>query len=86
MPYAPKAGDLIRTDFDPRIGREQSGRRPASCCRSGCRFPGKSLPAIGRATLRVPAYRPAPIADQFSGAIVDHLVVFSIAAARQSEF
>jgi mRNA interferase MazF len=24
-----EAGDLIWTDFDPRIGREQSGRRPA---------------------------------------------------------
>jgi mRNA interferase MazF len=28
-PYTPGAGDLIWTDFDPRIGREQSGRRPA---------------------------------------------------------
>jgi mRNA interferase MazF len=29
MPYAPEAGDLIWVDFDPRVGREQSGRRPA---------------------------------------------------------
>ncbi len=29
MPYAPEAGDLIWTDFDPRVGREQSGHRPA---------------------------------------------------------
>jgi mRNA interferase MazF len=29
MPYAPEAGDLIWTDFAPRIGREQNGRRPA---------------------------------------------------------
>ncbi|MBV8506576.1 MAG: type II toxin-antitoxin system PemK/MazF family toxin [Alphaproteobacteria bacterium] len=28
MPYLPEAGDLIWTDFDPRIGREQGGRRP----------------------------------------------------------
>ena len=28
-PYLPEAGDLIWTGFDPRIGREQSGRRPA---------------------------------------------------------
>ncbi|MBV8334234.1 MAG: type II toxin-antitoxin system PemK/MazF family toxin [Alphaproteobacteria bacterium] len=28
-PYAPEAGDLIWTDFDPCVGREQSGRRPA---------------------------------------------------------
>jgi mRNA interferase MazF len=27
--YRPEAGDLIWTDFDPRTGREQSGRRPA---------------------------------------------------------
>ena len=29
MPYVPEAGDLIWTDFDPRIGREQGSRRPA---------------------------------------------------------
>jgi len=29
MSYAPAAGDLVWTDFDPRVGREQSGRRPA---------------------------------------------------------
>lgn len=28
-PYVPEAGDLIWTDFDPRTGREQRGRRPA---------------------------------------------------------
>jgi mRNA interferase MazF len=28
-PYAPDAGDLIWTDFNPRTGREQSGRHPA---------------------------------------------------------
>ena len=27
--YEPEAGDLIWTDFDPRTGREQAGRRPA---------------------------------------------------------
>jgi mRNA interferase MazF len=27
--YRPEAGDLTWTDFDPRTGREQSGRRPA---------------------------------------------------------
>ncbi|MCB1885228.1 MAG: type II toxin-antitoxin system PemK/MazF family toxin [Geminicoccaceae bacterium] len=26
---APEAGDLVWTDFDPRVGREQGGRRPA---------------------------------------------------------
>ncbi|MBV8704082.1 MAG: type II toxin-antitoxin system PemK/MazF family toxin [Acetobacteraceae bacterium] len=27
--YGPDAGDLIWTEFDPRVGREQGGRRPA---------------------------------------------------------
>jgi mRNA interferase MazF len=27
--YLPDEGDLIWTDFDPRTGREQGGRRPA---------------------------------------------------------
>ena len=27
--FIPDAGDLIWTDFDPRVGREQAGRRPA---------------------------------------------------------
>ncbi len=29
MAYAPEAGDLIWADFDPGVGREQGGRRPA---------------------------------------------------------
>ncbi len=29
MSYEPEAGDLIWTDFDPRMGREQAGRRSA---------------------------------------------------------
>jgi mRNA interferase MazF len=29
MSYEPEAGDLIWVDLDPRVGREQSGRRPA---------------------------------------------------------
>ncbi len=28
-PYLPDAGDLIWLTFDPRVGHEQSGRRPA---------------------------------------------------------
>ena len=27
--YVPEAGDIVWTDFDPRTGREQGGRRPA---------------------------------------------------------
>lgn len=27
--YEPQAGDLVWLDFDPTLGREQSGRRPA---------------------------------------------------------
>ncbi len=27
--YAPRPGDIVWTDFDPQLGREQAGRRPA---------------------------------------------------------
>lgn len=27
--FVPQAGDIVWTDFDPRTGREQGGRRPA---------------------------------------------------------
>ncbi len=27
--FVPEAGDLVWLDFDPRVGREQAGRRPA---------------------------------------------------------
>lgn len=29
LPFVPEPGDVIWTIFDPRVGREQSGRRPA---------------------------------------------------------
>lgn len=29
MSYQPKSGDIIWLDFDPQIGHEQKGRRPA---------------------------------------------------------
>ena len=29
IPYVPDRGDLIWLDFDPQVGREQSGHRPA---------------------------------------------------------
>lgn len=29
LPYIPQAGDIIWLVFDPRVGHEQSGRRPA---------------------------------------------------------
>ena len=29
MPYKPKQGDIVILDFDPQIGHEQKGRRPA---------------------------------------------------------
>ncbi|HUY67832.1 MAG TPA: type II toxin-antitoxin system PemK/MazF family toxin [Alphaproteobacteria bacterium] len=28
MPYEPDAGDIVWVDLDPRVGREQGGRRP----------------------------------------------------------
>ncbi len=29
LPYVPNAGDIVWLDFDPRMGHEQAGHRPA---------------------------------------------------------
>jgi mRNA interferase MazF len=29
LPYVPDAGDIVWLDFDPRVGHEQAGHRPA---------------------------------------------------------
>ncbi len=28
-PYVPEAGDIVWLSFDPQVGREQAGHRPA---------------------------------------------------------
>ena len=33
--YIPEAGDLVWTSFDPQVGHEQAGRRPALVLSSG---------------------------------------------------
>jgi mRNA interferase MazF len=56
--YQPHEGDLIWVGFDPRIGREQAGRRPVLVLShrkffvaSGFVIPDR-LPRPGRALLR----------------------------------
>ena len=53
MPYAPDAGDLIWTDFDPRVGREQSGRRPALVVSPGVFWKASGFAIVCPITSRV---------------------------------
>ena len=53
MAYAPEAGDLIWTDFDPRVGREQSGRRPALVVSPGAFSPATEFAIVCPITSRV---------------------------------
>ena len=46
--YSPERGDLVWIDFDPQVGREQRGRRPAVVVSPGI-YNGKS-------TLALPGY------------------------------
>jgi mRNA interferase MazF len=55
--YAPNAGDLIWTDFDPTKGREQVGRRPALVVSSGTFTRNTGLAVVCPITSRV---RPFP--------------------------
>lgn len=55
--YVPEAGDLIWTDFDPAVGREQAGRRPALVVSSGVFTANTGLAVVCPITSRV---RPFP--------------------------
>ncbi len=55
--YAPGAGDLIWTDFDPTSGREQAGRRPALVVSSAAFTTYTGLAVVCPITSRV---RPFP--------------------------
>ncbi len=55
--YVPEAGDLIWTDFDPTVGREQAGRRPALVVSAGLFNANTGMAVVCPITSRV---RPFP--------------------------
>jgi mRNA interferase MazF len=55
--YTPRAGDLIWTEFDPSLGREQKGRRPALVVSDAVFFEATALAIVCPITSRV---RPFP--------------------------
>lgn len=55
--YVPDAGDLIWTDFDPTLGREQAGRRPALVISAAAFSANTGLAVVCPITSRV---RPLP--------------------------
>lgn len=55
--YVPDAGDLIWTDFDPTLGREQAGRRPALVISAAAFSANTGLAVVCPITSRV---RPFP--------------------------
>ena len=56
-PYWPRPGDLVWTDFDPALGREQSGRRPALVVSDAAFTEGTGLVIVCPITSRI---RPFP--------------------------
>src|SRR5712692_1862082 len=55
--YAPDVGDLIWTEFDPTLGREQAGRRPALVVSSAAFTENSGFAVVCPITSRV---RPFP--------------------------
>jgi mRNA interferase MazF len=51
--YIPEAGDLIWTNFDPRTGREQSGRRPALVLSAAAFFRASAFAIVCPITSRI---------------------------------
>lgn len=72
-PYVPDEGDLIWLDFDPQMGHEQAGRRPALVL-SSWRFNAKaSLAFVCPITSHVKGYSsevPLPAGMQVAGVIL----------------
>ncbi|MCA1939664.1 MAG: type II toxin-antitoxin system PemK/MazF family toxin [Caenispirillum bisanense] len=57
MTWLPEAGDLVWTDFDPRTGREQGGRRPALVVSPGAFIQATGFAIVCPITSRI---RPFP--------------------------
>jgi mRNA interferase MazF len=51
--YAPDAGDIVWTDFEPRTGREQGGRRPALVVSPRAFFEGARFLVVCPITSRI---------------------------------
>ena len=74
-PYSPHEGDLIWTDFDPRTGREQAGRRPALVLSHRKFFAASGFVIVCPVTPRV---RPFPFSVLLpAGTIVDGEILTS---------
>ena len=54
--YVPDAGDLVWLDFDPQVGREQAGRRPAIVLSPAAYNERSSLAIVCPITSRVKGY------------------------------
>lgn len=75
--YVPDVGDLIWLDFDPQVGHEQSGRRPALVLTPSSYNQAASLAIVCPITRQVKGY-PFEVAlsqgTAFEGAILaDHV-------------
>lgn len=75
--YVPDTGDLIWLDFNPQVGREQAGRRPAIVLSPRAYNDKASLALVCPVTSRVKGYPfevPLPKSLPISGVILaDHL-------------
>lgn len=56
MDYEPAAGDLIWTGFDSRVGREQSGRRPALVVSPAAFWRASQFAVVCPITSRIPPF------------------------------
>jgi mRNA interferase MazF len=62
--YQPDAGDLIWTDFNPRTGREQSGKRPALVVSPSAFYRASRLAIVCPITSRVRSFATSVLLPQ----------------------
>jgi mRNA interferase MazF len=85
-PYVPKQGDLVVLSFDPQVGHEQQGRRPALVVSKEAfnRSTGLAFCCPITNTRRgIPFHVPVPVASSLTGVImVDQIKSLDFTARR----
>ncbi len=87
--YAPAKGNVIWLEFDPRVGREQSGRRPAIVLSEGSYNVPSGLAIVCPITSKVKGYPfelPLPAGAVVQGVVLADQVKSVDWRVRKAEF
>ncbi len=89
MPYIPERDDVVWLDFDPQVGHEQAGRRPALVLSPKAYNARTGLFLVCPITSRVKGYpfeMPIPAGSNVSGVVLSHQIQCADWHGRRANF